>query len=167
MITVIIPRELGYGLTLHMQARGWFLYQDQTGRFVCEGEGDDPQRLIDEYNPWPYEKAAKLAELNAWFESAVAQLTAGTTQSERDSWPVQVNEAYGIRPLAMLPAMASARGITTAQLIEKVKAKAEAFAAYYGAIQGRRDAIEDQIKAFPDAGELHRLPDLWAIKCTD
>lgn len=162
-----MQRDLGRGLSEYMQYNGWFLYQDQTGRFVCEGSGDDPQHLIDAYNPWPYEKASKLTELNAWFESAVSQLTAGTTQAERDSWPVQVNEAYGIRPLAMLPAMATARGITTEQLIEKVKAKAEAFATYYGSLQGRRDALEDKVKAFPDSGDYHRLPELWAIKCTD
>lgn len=155
----------GYGLTEHLASLGIELVETNAG-WRSNVADAVVNRLIDEYNPWPAEKAAKLAELNVWFESAVAELTAGTTQAERDSWAVQVNEAYGMRPVAMLAAMASARGITTEQLIEKVKTKAEAFATRYGALQGRRDAIEDRIKAFPDADELHRLHDLWAIQCT-
>lgn len=167
MIKVHIAQNLGAGLPIFLESHGWLFFRDQSGEYFCDGGGANPQDLIDAYNPWPYEKAAKLAEVNAWFENAVAQLTAGTTQAERDSWAVQVNEAYGIRPVAMLAAMAAARGISVDELIQRVKAKAEAFAAYYGALQGRRDAMEDQVKAFPDAGELGRLPDLWAIKCTD
>jgi hypothetical protein len=67
----------------------------------------------------------------------------------------------------MLAAMASARGIPLETLIEKVKQKSELFASYYGAIQGKRDALEDLVKSFPDAGQIERLPDLWALKCTD
>lgn len=167
MIKVHISQNLGAGLPIFLETHGWMFFRDQSGNYFCEGEGTNPQYLIDSYNPWPYEKAAKLSEINEWFESAVAQLTAGTTQAERDSWAVQVNEAYGIRPIAMLAAMAAARGISTEQLIEKVKAKAEAFATYYGALQGRRDALEDLIKSLPDNSEYHRLPELWGIKCTD
>lgn len=157
--------DKGYGLTAHLESHGISLVQ-RGNEWHAEG-GENAQQLIDSYNPWPYEKAAKLSEINAWFDSAVAQLTAGTTQSERDSWSVQVNEAYGIRPVAMLAAMASARGISVDELIQRVKAKAEAFATHYGALQGRRDALEDLIKSLPDNGEYHRLPELWGIKCTD
>jgi hypothetical protein len=66
----------------------------------------------------------------------------------------------------MLSAMADARGIDVNTLIEKVKRKAELFAEYYGAIQGKRDAIEDKINAFPNDGDYHRLTELWALKCT-
>lgn len=157
--------EKGWSMHQWLQSQGVQLTQ-HDGEWKANAPDETVNALIAAFNPWPAEKAVKLAELNDWFESAVAQLTAGTTQAERDSWPVQVNEAYGIRPLAMLPAMAAARGITTEQLIEKVKAKAEAFATYYGALQGRRDALEDQVKSFPDSGDYHRLPELWSIKCS-
>lgn len=157
--------EKGAGLHEFLTANG-VLLENCDGGWIANQPAETVNALIDSYNPWPVEKAAKLAEINEWFESAVAQLTAGTTQGERDSWSVQVNEAYGIRPIAMLAAMADARGIPVEELIQRVKAKAEAFATYYGAIQGRRDALEDQVKAFPDAGDYHRLPELWALSCT-
>lgn len=160
----------GDGLIQHLAKNGIMLFwiNDVIHCEKAEAITDDQvNELIATYNPWPAEKSAKLAEINTWFDAAVGQLTAGTTQSERDSWAVQVNEAYGIRPVAMLAAMANARGIELDVLIEKVKQKSELFASYYGAIQGKRDALEDLVKSFPDSGQLERLPDLWAVSCTD
>lgn len=163
---VIIEQDLGQHLTDYMSENGWFLYQNQDGEFICEGEGEDPQLLIDSYNPWGAEKTKKLLEINSWFQSEVEKLTAGTTQAERDSWSVQISEAYGHRPISMLAAMAEARGIEVETLVMKVKAKAELFSVLYGSLQGAKDALEDKVKALPDEGELHRLAELWAVKCT-
>lgn len=160
--------DKGAGLTPWLQLHGAALAEVYDGGAVrWESNKTDAEinALIEAYNPWPTEKAAKIAELNLWFSDAVAQLTAGTTDRERESWAVQVNEAYGIRPPAMLAAMAAARGVALEDLIAKVKAKAELYAAHYGAIQGRRDAAEDLVKAFPDSGPPDRLPELWAVKC--
>lgn len=165
MIKVQIQTDPGQGLTEYMAARGWWLYQTPNGDHYCEGQGEPPQELIDTYNPWPVEKAAKLAEVGAWFIEATDQLIAHVPQVERDSWPTQVNEAFGIRPLSMLIGMAEERGITVGDLIERVKTKASLYAFNYGRIQGRRDALEDLIKTFPDAGPPDRLAELRAIKC--
>lgn len=162
--------EKGEGLTQYLVNQGIVLSEVYTSGEV-RWESNKPDEVvnaaIESYNPWPFEKAKKMNEINDWFTDAVAQLTAGTTQTERDSWSVQVNEAYGIRPVAMLAAMASARGIDVQDLIVKVKYKAELFATYYGAIQGKRDALEDLVKSFPDVGEFARLPELWKVSCTD
>ncbi len=166
MIKVNLNQCLGSGLTDYLLSNGWQLYQNQDGDFICEGAGDNPQSLINSYSPWPLEKAIKLLEINSWFQSEVEKLTAGTTQAERDSWSVQISEAYGYRPISMLAAMAQARGIEVETLVMKVKAKAELFSVVYGRLQGAKDALEDKVKALPDAGELHRLAELWAIKCT-
>lgn len=166
IIKVNLHQCLGSGLTNYLLNNGWQLYQNQHGEFICEGEGLEPQPLIDSYNPWSHEKAIKLLEINSWFQSEVEKLTAGTTQAERDSWSVQISEAYGYRPIAMLAAMAEARGIEVETLVMKVKAKAELFSVLYGSLQGAKDALEDKVKALPEEGELHRLPELWALKCT-
>lgn len=158
--------EVGYGLHEFLASNGVYLDQSQGGEWFSNASDEKTNLLISQYNPWPTEKEKKLNEINNWFTAAVGQLTAGTTQTERDSWAVQVNEAYGIRPVAMLAAMASARGIALDALIDKVKQKSELYAAYYGAIQGKRDALEDLVKSFPDRGEFERLPDLWAVSCT-
>lgn len=156
--------EKGYSMHEWLRTQGVDLVQ-RGDDWVSNVPDETVNLLIAEYNPWAAEKAAKLEEVNTWFESAVSQLTAGTTQAERDSWAVQVNEAYGIRPVAMLAAMSSARGISVDELIQRVKIKAEAFATYYGALQGRRDALEDQVKSMPNEGQYHRLPELWALSC--
>jgi hypothetical protein len=157
--------EKGYGMHEHLASQGVHLIQ-RDNIWTANAPDENVNQLISEYNPWPAEKAAKLAELNEWFESAVSQLTAGITQTEKDSWSVQVNEAYGIRPLNMLLTMSAKRGIAVETLIDRVKEKEQAFAAHYGAIQGTRDAIEDRINLFPNSGNEELLPDLWAVKCT-
>lgn len=158
--------EKGFGLHEHLANEGVFLEQSQNGKWVSTASDERVNNLIASYNPWPVEKAKKLLEINSWFQGEVEKLAAGTTQAERDSWSVQVDEAYGIRPVVMLSAMAEARGITLEALILKVKAKAELFAARYGSLQGAKDALEDKVKTFPDAGEIDRLQELWALKCT-
>lgn len=190
IVKVNVTQNLGYGLTLHLEQLGWMFYRSQDGNYYVENNEPQPERpveldeegqplplpplelpevqaLIDGYNPWPYEKSNKLKEINEWFKAAVAQLTSGIPQEEKDSWATQVNEANGIIPLQMLPVMAHARGITVEELIQRVKTKAGLFAQYYGGIQGKRDAVEDAIKALPDNGELHRLPELWSLSCMD
>ncbi len=190
IVKVNVTQNLGYGLVLHLEQLGWMFYRSQDGNYYVENSEPQPERpveldeegnplplpplelpevqaLIDSYNPWSYEKANKLKEINEWFKSAVAQLTAGIPQEEKDSWATQVNEANGIIPLQMLPVMANARGITVEELIQRVKTKAGLFAQYYGAIQGKRDAVEDAIKSLPDSGELNRLPELWGLSCMD
>lgn len=163
---MILFVDKGYGMHEHLAAHGVILEQ-LDGVWIANAPDADVNALIDSYNPWPVEKAAKLAEINKWFADAVSQLTAGIPQEEKDSWGVQVNEANGLVPMQMLPVMAAARGITLDELVAKVKSKAALFAQYYGAIQGKRDKAEDLIKSLPDSGSIERLPELWAIKCTD
>jgi len=158
--------ELGIGLHEYLAKEGVFLEQSQSGEWLSNASDERVNNLIAAYNPWGASKAKKLIEINDWFQAEVEKLTAGTTQAERDSWSVQVSEAYGYRPISMLAAMAQARGIEVETLVMKVKAKAELFSVLYGRLQGAKDALEDKVKALPDAGELHRLTELWAIKCT-
>lgn len=163
---MILFVDKGYGMHEHLAAHGVQLEQ-LDGSWIANAPDEEVNALIESYNPWPYEKSVKLAEINGWFADAVSQLTAGIPQEEKDSWGVQVSEANGLVPMQMLPVMAAARGITLDELVAKVKAKAALFAQYYGAIQGRRDKAEDLIKSLPDSGNIERLPELWAIKCTD
>jgi hypothetical protein len=158
--------EKGIGLHDFLAKEGVQLEQLQSGEWVSTASDERTNNLIASYNPWPAEKTKKLLEINSWFQGEVEKLTAGTAQAERDSWSVQVDEAYGIRPVVMLSSMAEARGITLESLMLKVKAKAELFSIKYGSLQGTKDALEDKVKAFPDADELDRLQELWALKCT-
>ncbi len=158
--------ERGIGLHEYLASEGVFIEQGQDGTWYTNASEERTNNLIASYNPWPTEKEKKLKELNTNFDEAVLSLTKGTTQPERDSWAVQVSEAYGERPLSMLRTMAEARGISVEALAAKVKEKAAAYSAAYGSIQGARDAIEDVIKTYPNEGSYELLQDFWRIKCT-
>lgn len=93
-------------------------------------------------------KAAKLVELNAGCERALSSLTASYPPGELQSWPQQVKEAADLAadPQAetpLLSAIATARGLTVAELAERVRLKAEAYAQLSGSAIGRRQALED------------------------
>lgn len=96
-------------------------------------------------------KAAKLVELNAGCERALSSLTASYPPGELQSWPQQVKEAADLAadPQAetpLLSAIATARGLTVAELAERVRLKAEAYAQLSGSAIGRRQALEDLLE---------------------
>ena len=114
--------ELGVGLHEHLASEGVYLEQSQDGKWQANASDERVNNLIASYNPWAAEKAKKLLEINSWFQSEVEKLTAGTTQVERDSWSVQVSEAYGYRPISMLAAMAHRALFVNAQKFPTVGA---------------------------------------------
>lgn len=95
-------------------------------------------------------KAAKLAEIEQAFDTAMAGLVAGFPQLERESWSKQEAEARAYTAdntvtTPMLTALAQARGITVAILASAVIAKADRFAGASGALIGKRQAAEDAL----------------------
>lgn len=93
-------------------------------------------------------KATKLVEINAACEQALNALTSTYPPGELQSWPQQVQEAAvflldppGATPL--LSAIAEVRGLTVEDLATRVQEKAVGYAAYSGAIIGKRQAAED------------------------
>lgn len=107
-------------------------------------------------------KAAKLTEINAECQKAVAALAADYPDSEVQSWPQQVKEATALAADAgadapLLTAIATARGLPVAELASRVLDKMNAYAAASGVLIGRRQAAEDAI------GTAASLEDLSAI----
>ena len=95
-------------------------------------------------------KAAKLTEINAECQKAVAALAADYPDSEVQSWPQQVKEAMALSadPQAdapLLTAIATARGLPVAELASREMGKMNAYAGASGALIGRRQAAEDLI----------------------
>ena len=93
-------------------------------------------------------KVAKLAQINSACDMALAALTSTYPPGELQSWPQQVQEAAAFLldppgPALLLSAIAEVRGLTVADLAGRVQAKAEGYAAYSGAIIGKRQAAED------------------------
>ncbi len=99
-------------------------------------------------------QASAPAAINAGCEQAIAAISADYPASEVLSWPKQEAEARACvadtgAPTPLLDALAAARSVGKAELAGRVIAKADAYAAYSGALIGRRQALEDALDALP------------------
>ena len=95
-------------------------------------------------------KALKLAEMNAGCERIMAIVTATYPQAEMLTFDKQEQEARAYTADAsasvpLLSALAASRGLALPELVRRVIAKADAFAAVSGAIVGQRQAFEDRL----------------------
>lgn len=101
-------------------------------------------------------KAAKLALINAQCTSTLGQITASYPADEMQSWSKQEAEARaGGGPL--IDALASARGVTLADLIGRIIAKADAFAVASGQTIGNRQRCEDAIRSAQTIAEVEAV----------
>ena len=111
----------------------------------------------------PEQKAAKIKELAdnlrqelaLAYEARMALIATGYPPSERESWPVQTEEAKALLadPMASTPwidAAASARGLDRLELAQRIVAKDAQYRMYSGTLSGVRQRIEDQIDAAGD-----------------
>ena len=115
-------------------------------------------------------KAAKLAEINAACDAALASLTADYPESELLTFDKQETEARALiaDPEAATPfltPLAAARGLETEALARKVIAKADAFTTASGHVIGLRQKDEDRLKAAQSVEDVaaivpeYRLPE--------
>lgn len=107
-------------------------------------------------------KAAKLSEINAAFDIALADIVSKYPENEIKSWPQQVKEAEAFTsdPLVdtpLLTAIAANRGFTVANLASKILTNMSAYATSSGALIGRRQAAEDMIGAAVTAEDLSSI----------
>lgn len=107
-------------------------------------------------------KAAKLSEINKAADAAIATLTATYPDREISTFDKQESEAraYAADPTASTPllsALAQARGISLPDLVERVLAKADAFAVASGFIIGQRQALEDRLDACTTLEEVQGI----------
>lgn len=111
-------------------------------------------------------KAAKLADINTECDKAVFALTATYPQAEIQSWPQQVKEAdaYAADPQAAVPLLESIavqRGLSVAELVQRVHAKVQAYAVASGYLIGKRQAYEDAIDAAQTLQEVEAVQ--WSL----
>lgn len=107
-------------------------------------------------------KAAKLSEINAVADRALATLTATYPDREISTFDKQEAEAraYAVDPTASTPllsALAQARGVPLDELVRRVLAKADAFAVTSGSIIGQRQALEDRLDACTTLEEVQGI----------
>lgn len=131
---------------------------------------DSGNRDWQEYQAWisaggvplPAERrpAAEIAAclrqaLTAEYDTRIQVIAAGYPLSERESWPVQTEEARALESdqaaaTPWIDAAAAARGLDRLVLAERVRQKDDKYRQVHGLLTGTRQRIEDQIDAAAD-----------------
>lgn len=113
--------------------------------------------------PTPHISAGMLRqELANAYESRMAVIASGYPPSERESWPVQTEEAKALladpaAPTPWIDAAAAARGLDRLELAQRIAAKNAQYRAVSGTLSGIRQRIEDQIDAAGSDAEALKL----------
>lgn len=97
-------------------------------------------------------RLSKIMEIEAAAANALAPVTGGYSQEERDTWSVQESEANAWladqgAQTPMLSAMAEARGITLDELVKSVAEKSKVFKVLAGKVFGKRSVLLAEIEA--------------------
>ena len=116
---------------------------------------EEAERLADA-------KSTKLSEINTVTDATIAVLTETYPDREIATFDKQESEARAYVADAMtstpfLSALAQARGISLADLVGRVLAKANAFAVASGSIIGQRQALEDRLDACTTVEEVQGI----------
>ncbi len=139
-------------------------YAQDVAPFVELWEAEKARLEAEAQRPPTLEeaKAAKLAEINAVADKAIATLTATYPDREIATFDKQEAEAraYAADPTAATPllsALSQARGMELPELVRRVIAKADAFAVVCGSIIGQRQALEDRLDACETLEDVEAL----------
>ncbi len=108
----------------------------------------------------------QIAIINADYVSAVDALVADTPLPEREGWYKQEAEAraWSADSMSATPyvdGLAAARGVPRAYLLSRILDKVALYEAAHAALTGKRQALEDAVKALPEG---HTVADLLAIR---
>lgn len=129
------------------------------------------QQKVLEVVDRPVDEAAEC--MYAWLtktaEAAGAALKNGYPQWEIDGWHKQEEQARAaladnsaVTPL--LDSLASSRGVDRLWLAQKIVDKVAAYEAAYGALCGKRQALEDDIKAIHEDEDLSDSEKIAALR---
>lgn len=107
-------------------------------------------------------KAAKLSEINKAADKIMAALISTYPDREISTFDKQEAEARAYMadptaPTPLLSALAKARGLSMDELVKRVIAKADAFAAASGYIIGQRQALEDRLDTCKTLEEVQSI----------
>lgn len=139
---MITYAEKGPHLHEALARAGLSLYQ-QDGVWVTDGDEAEVQAFIDAFVP---DTALLLKPINDRCAATLAMVKIGIPEDEVLSWGKQEMEARtGGGPLTTQ--LALRRGIPLEILLERIIAKADAYAEFSGDVIGIRQSLEDRIMA--------------------
>ena len=128
-------------------------------------EGYDGQFYVKGYapgQPLEEQKAAKLSEINAAYNTATSALVATYPQTELLTFDKQEQEARAwtedsSAETPLVDMLAAGRQMDKAELVRRIIAKADAFALATGYLTGQRQRYEDLLTAARTAEEIEAI----------
>lgn len=113
-------------------------------------------------------KAAKLAEINATYQQAIATLTPTYPDDERLTFDKQEAEARAwladnSTPMPFIDALAAGRQMNKAELVNRIITKADAFAIASGLLTGQRQRYEDLLDAAETADDVAAIVPQYSL----
>lgn len=150
--------DKGAGLTERVNRVGFYL-REENGVMMSLDDAA-VQLIIDNYtlaDAQAYRSAEVSAHAKALRDKAIKTISPG----EMASWPIKLSEAATFATTGkdadapMLTAEATARGITTAELVAKVAGNATGFAGLEAMISGADGKHRDAIKALTTFEEVN------------
>jgi hypothetical protein len=154
------------GVELPTIVSGYAVRKDGNGfRAVGHSEECSADETFSEAVPTlpNVESDTLIALLAKEYEKRMSAIASAYPQSERESWPVQTEEAKALLAdsKAVTPwidAAATARGVARAELASRILTKTAAYRAISGKLTGARQKIEDAITAAgPDLQKLQAI----------
>lgn len=126
-----------------------------TGKSIVAGDDGYPIAIDQPPLTVPEQKLAKLAEINVACENAIAAVRNGYPESEILSWTKQEIEARGWLAnnninTPFIDALAAARSVDKADLVNRIITKVDIFTQLSGTIIGKRQALEDAVNDLPE-----------------
>lgn len=148
---------------------------DGNGKLECIGSGSEvPEGMVEltdeqhdsllaEYSKFiePDPAAAARRRIDDAYQAELDAAAAGYPAWEKESWLRQESEARSVlmsRP--WISAAAEARGISTSDLIDKIKAKADAFTLQHATATGKRQRLQDEITALGNTPTQEQLDNI-------
>jgi len=129
---------------------------EEYKQWVKNGGAPDPQHTESERVDMAI--SSKKSEIRSKFDEAIALVTAGANPNEVQSWSIQEKEARNpTLPTPMIDALALSRGIDRVELIGRIIAKADAYAAYVGTQLGKLQKLEDQLAAATTISDMEAI----------
>ncbi|WP_052608450.1 hypothetical protein [Leptonema illini] len=164
------PRRVGTAWVLVPDNRDVLLWLKADGSPVRLDLGDEPDETMTTLEPkpgqvwqddqWRYTRSDLegwyLARINGQAEAALAALKATYPDAEVRTWDRQEAEARAYQSdsnasTPMIDALAASRGVSKADLVSRIIAKADAWVVIVGQVIGQRQALEDAMPTMTDA----------------
>ena len=107
-------------------------------------------------------KAAAIARINVSYQAAVKAMTSGYPEDEINSWPKQETEARAWLQdsnahTPWIDGAAAERGISKAELVDRIIANAALFAPMHGQLTGKRQKLCDEVAALGNTPAQQQL----------